>query len=346
MTIKGIKPRKILSSMGSDTVSVTLSFDNAPDVSVGVPAGLSAGKYEAVKVEVDEAINQINSVSGEIIGHDWDQKKLDELLVDKKLASNASLPISAAFFKSTLEKEASYENFPKLLTLLFEGGKHGNPNLSIQEFLLIEDSLEQAIGDFKKMRSYLWEQKMETTVGAEGGFSPAGVNDSQVLDIIKKVFPENRIALDVAGSFNEDSQELENILPGYNIFSIEDPYSDEEWEKWESFYEKYGMKKMVVGDDLTVTNPERIEKAASQKAINAVIIKPNQNGTITGTLKAAFVARMHNLKVIVSHRGEETNDDWIVDLALILKADYVKFGGINRGERIAKYNRLLKLGMK
>ena len=102
---------------------------------------------------------------------------------------------------------------------------------------------------------------------------------------------------------------------------------------------------MIVGDDLTVTNLERIDKAISLKAINAVVIKPNQNGTISGTIEAIEIARKGNLKIIVSHRGEETVDDWIVDFAIKTEADFVKFGGMDRGERIAKYNRLSELGM-
>ncbi len=97
---------------------------------------------------------------------------------------------------------------------------------------------------------------------------------------------------------------------------------------------------------MTATNHLRIQQAINTKSINAVIIKPNQNGTISGTIQAVAIARKNGLKIIVSHRGEETSDDWIVDFAVKEQADYVKFGGLDRGERIAKYNRLLDLGMR
>ena len=102
---------------------------------------------------------------------------------------------------------------------------------------------------------------------------------------------------------------------------------------------------MIIGDDLTVTNSKRLEKALNPKVINAIIIKPNQNGTITGTLNTVAKAQTNGLKIVVSHRGEETDDNWIVDFALEVRADFVKFGGMDRGERIAKYNRLRELGM-
>jgi enolase len=182
-------------------------------------------------------------------------------------------------------------------------------------------------------------------VGAEGAFSPDGFNNIKVLEYLKGHFPERKLALDAAGTFAGENPDWQSLTQNYNLCSVEDPCSDDDWEGWKAFYDTFSEKILVVGDDLTVTNPERLKKALDPKVINAIIIKPNQNGTISGTLKTISAAKENGLRIIISHRGEETNDDWIADLAVEAGADYVKFGGISRGERIAKYNRLRELGM-
>ncbi len=210
--------------------------------------------------------------------------------------------------------------------------------------MIIEDSVSQASEDFAKLKYYFKQNNIETTVGAEGGFSPSVFNNIEVIKTIQKVFPDKKIALDVADSFKEgDKLDYFELINNYNIASIEDPYDDDSWDKWVEFYSLYNDRIMVVGDDLTVTNVNRLQEAIGQKAINAVIIKPNQIGTISGALDAVRMAKENNIKVIVSHRGEETNDTWIADFAVFCQADYVKFGGLDRGERIAKYNRLIEI---
>lgn len=348
MLITKLTASKNLSSWGNETIKVDLQLDNHLDASVTVPAGISAGKYEAKIVDADTAIKQVNDFKIDLINIDWDQESLDKKLNSLGLGANTSIAISASFWKAVNIAGARcvYGNFPKLLLLLFEGAKHGNPNLTIQEFMIVEDSLQAAIRDFKKMREYLTAQGIEITVGAEGGFSPINFTNLLVLEIMKEVFPDRQFALDAAGSFRSGELDIEQIIKNYNLAYLEDPFSDEDWQKWQDFLIKYGNSFLIVGDDLTTTNPLRVERAIEQKAVNAVIIKPNQNGTITGTLEAVNKARAGGLKIVISHRGEETDDDWIVDFALCVGADYVKFGGMDRGERVAKYNRLLELGMK
>jgi len=347
MKIKDIQVLKNLSSQGNETIKTTIFLEDGRQESIVVPAGISAGKYEAKNVSCDEAIKQTETIKNDLLNIDWTQESLDTKLVSLNLGGNTSLAISAAFWKiNNVERNnAKPQKFPKLLMLLFEGGKHGNPNLTIQEFMIVEESLEKAISDFKKMKQYLVDQKIETTVGAEGGFSPLSFNNNSVLSTIKTIFPDVRIALDTAGSFRQETLGYKELIDNYNIFYLEDPFSDEDWEKWSDFYNQFSQKILIVGDDLTVTSPTRIQKALEKKVINAVIIKPNQNGTISGTFEAIKLARENELKIIVSHRGDDTDDDWIVDFAVHAQADYVKFGGVDRGERIAKYNRLLELGM-
>lgn len=349
MKIKKLEAGKVLASLGNETIKAKVTLENGEEAEVLVPAGISAGKYEAKIVTADEAVHQIESIREIIVGTNWTQESLDKRLNELGLGGNTSLAISASFWKaqSRIENPSKDLKFPDLMLLLFEGGKHGNPNITMQEFMIIEESLVEAIANFKMLRTYLEKNNLQSTVGAEGGFSPVGFDNETCLETITRIFPKKKIAIDAAASFEEGKViNYELLLSKYNIASIEDPFSDEDWEEWIAFQKKFRERIMVIGDDLTTTNPKRLKKAIERKAINAVIIKPNQNGTITGTLEAVKLARRANLKIIVSHRGEETVDDWIVDFAIKIKADFVKFGGIDRGERIAKYNRLSELGMK
>lgn len=344
MKIKHISAQKILSSLGGETVEATIEFEGGLKTSASVPAGISAGKYEIVKVPAETALKQIEAMDSICIGKNWTQETLDRELQKNGFGGNAILAVSAAFWRSSNQVNVKPNHFPKLMLLLFEGGKHGNPSLTIQEFMVIEDSITQAIADYKKIKKYLQEKNIETTVGAEGGFSPLSLNNFKALNVLKTVLPHKKIALDIADSF-KDGEEISfaEIIKQFSIESIEDPYTDEDWDKWISFTKKYGKNILVIGDDLTTTNPERIKRAVELDAINAVVIKPNQIGTMTQALEATKKAQEFGLKIVVSHRGEETNDTWLVDFAIKIKADYVKFGGINRGERIAKYNRLLEI---
>ncbi len=330
MRINNITAKKILGSLGNETVEATIN----DTFSASVPAGVSAGKYEVAKVSPDEAISQIGQIGQICTGKDWTQESLDTELSSHNFGGNATLAVSAAFYKT---QKITPTKFPKLLLLLFEGGLHGNPDITAQEFLLVEDTIAQAKEDYAKLKKYLSDHQIETLVGAEGGFSPQGFNNARIIDLVKDLFPDKPLGVDVAGSFNSESFDMSRL------FSVEDPYDDESWDKFASLNSQ--NKLLVIGDDLTTTNPERIKKALELKAIGGVVIKPNQIGTISAAKEAVKVARDGGLKIIVSHRGEDTDDTWIADFAVDVAADFVKFGGLERGERIAKLNRLLELGM-
>lgn len=338
-----------MASMGNETIEVSLLFSNGLETKAAVPAGISAGKYEVKKVPVKEAVQQVLSLRDEIAGKDWNQKDLDFFLESKKMGGNANLAVSAAFFKADNGQQVAVgeKKFPKLMMLCFEGGKHGSGQIQMQEFMLIEDHIEDAKRDYGKLKEYLISQREQTLVGAEGAFSPYGFNDSLALTALRKVFPQGKIAIDAAGCFQkEKSPDYDYFIKSFPVISIEDPFSDEDWAAWRGFYEKYGQQLMIVGDDLTVTNVDRIKQAIGEQVINAVVIKPDQIGTITQAMEAVQMCEKNNLKIVVSHRGEDTNDDWIADFAMVVGADFVKFGGLERGERVAKYNRLKELGMR
>ena len=133
------------------------------------------------------------------------------------------------------------------------------------------------------------------------------------------------------------------LVEQFHLIAIEDPFDEDEWNQWTGLCQKLGTESLIVADDLTATNKTRLEKVISQKAANSVIVKPNQIGTISETLEFIKVAKEANFKIIVSHRSGETNDNFIADFAVGVGADYVKFGAPARGERVAKYNRLLEI---
>ncbi len=343
MNVSKLKARKILNSNGNWTVECQMTSADKT-VTASVPTGISQGDDEKADLPVKQAIEAIEKdIWEEIKNKDLNQTSLDQILTKGGWGSNATLAVSAGFFK--LNPGAGGEKNPKLMMLIFEGESHGNPNFTIQEFMIITDRVEEGVDFYKKVGKILNNKKLLDTVGKEGGYSPAGLNsDEEVLDLMTKAGAE-KIALDVAGNVNPPRlEEMLNIVRRYLIKSIEDPFPEKERAKWHKFYDqarKIEPELLVVGDDLTVTDKDKIAEAAEDKLINGVIIKPNQQGTMTAAFQAVQTAKKLGLKTIASHRGESTNDDWIVDFALQAEVDFVKFGAPARGERIAKYNRLI-----
>jgi len=189
---------------------------------------------------------------------------------------------------------------------------------------------------------YLEENGQSINVGKEGAFCP-DLTDKQALDVLVKI-SKNPIALDVAFTHKETkSESLESLVEKYPIQTVEDPYGEEEWREWVEFTKKYSDRVTVIADDLSVTNVKRLARIVKEKSATGVIVKPNQIGTVSETLDFAREAKRNNMKIVVSHRGIETNDDFIADLAVGIQADYTKFGAVRRGERVAKYNRLLEI---
>ncbi|MCK9368572.1 phosphopyruvate hydratase [Candidatus Dojkabacteria bacterium] len=272
-------------------------------------------------------------------------------------------------------------SYPIPRILIMEGGTHGNWCTDFQEYMIVPNKekfpktaemLRGAAEVFHATKDVLLDMSYGANVGFEGAYCPKEIkSNEEAFDIILKGIEragykpdvDFKLAIDCAASefFNKERKRYElkreGIVPSsgawlekalrwfsqYPICSVEDPFDQADWETWGLFTAKVGDKYEIVGDDLLTTNVSRIKKAVSAKACNSVLIKVNQIGTLTETLEAIKLAKENNLKIVISHRGGETNDDFIADLAVGTGAGQCKFGGPDRGERLAKYLRLIEI---
>lgn len=258
---------------------------------------------------------------------------------------------------------------------IINGGSHADNNLDIQEFMIIpviksiKERIRVASEIFYALKSILKSQNLNTNVGLEGGFAPNLEYNNLALELImasitkagyipgKDVF----IGIDVAASYlynpktdkyKIDKNELTSdelikyyiaLVNKYPILSIEDPFMENDFESFAVLTKLIGEKVMIIGDDLFTTNQKRLEKGIGLNSGNAIIIKPNQIGTVTEMIKTIIYARRNNYKIIMSHRSGETEDTFIADFAIGLALPFIKAGSITRGERVAKYNRLIRI---
>jgi len=255
---------------------------------------------------------------------------------------------------------------------VINGGAHANNSIEVQEFMIIpqessfKKNMESGVTFFHFLKKILDNQKQLTTVGDEGGFAPMLTNIDSVLDLFQKTIAllpsfSYKIGMDVAATelydkktntYQWDQQTLTaeelihiyaDLIKRYPIILIEDGLAEYDESGWQKMTLELGSKISIVGDDIFTTSPMRIRKGILRKISNAVLIKPNQIGTVSQTLAAIDICKHKNLKFVISHRSGETNDTFISDLAVGTAADYIKAGAPSRGERIAKYNRLLAI---
>lgn len=262
---------------------------------------------------------------------------------------------------------------------IINGGAHADNDLDFQEFMIVPQSesfrenLRIGSEVFYQLKKILKEKYPEVSLGSgdEGGFAPMINLPEVALSFIMKAIDgadyggKVKIILDVAATqFYRERENGENgfyrfktgfyssahllnyyseLINDYPIIGIEDPFAEEDWESFKKINQRLGKKIMIIGDDLTVSNPELIKKGEEEKACNAVILKINQIGTVTEIIESARIAKENKWKIIVSHRSGETIDSFIADLAVGISADYIKSGAPTRGERLAKYNRLCKI---
>ncbi len=263
---------------------------------------------------------------------------------------------------------------------ILNGGKHSDNNISIQEFMIMpvgditfSERLRRGAEIYHTLKNVLKEKGYSVGVGDEGGFAPNLDNEEQALDVIMEAIKKAgyepgkdiMLALDIASTemydeakkinkngyyfwktkqFKEKEEMINYIVSlceKYPIYSIEDGLAEEDWEGWKVLTEKIGARVQLVGDDLFVTNPQRLRRGVENNIANAILIKPNQIGTLTETLDTIKLAKENGYKTIISHRSGETEDTTIADIAVGVNAGQIKTGAPCRTDRIAKYNRLL-----
>lgn len=264
---------------------------------------------------------------------------------------------------------------PRPMMNILNGGAHAGNNIDIQEFMIVptgapnfREGLRWCAEITHTLGQQLKARGLSTGVGDEGGFAPDLESDEAaieaVLEAVEKAGYGDKVqlALDAAGSEwaqengryrlpkrgkeldTEDMIEYwENLVQKYPILSIEDPLGEEDWQGWAEMTRRLGDKVQLVGDDLFVTNSERLRQGMDEGAGNAILIKPNQIGTLTETLDCIELAKRGGYKTIISHRSGETEDTFIADLAVAVNAGQIKTGAPCRTERVAKYNRLLRI---
>jgi len=265
-------------------------------------------------------------------------------------------------------------HLPTPIFNMINGGKHGAGNLDFQEYHCIPSSRKKfsealVMGSelYHLLKKNLIEKKAIHSVGDEGGFAPNLFSNTDAIELLVETIDSSKYKLNedvylgmdlAASSFYKGNKyiisDVKEPLSGqqlgdflidlvhkYSLLSVEDPFEQDSWDDWVNFTGSVGKQLMVVGDDLLVTNRIRLQEAIKKGACNAVLIKPNQIGTISETVSVIKLARQNEMSIVVSHRSGDTDEDFLADFAVGVGADFVKFGAPGRGERVAKYNRIL-----
>ena len=283
---------------------------------------------------------------------------------------------------SLLQKNSLYKNLGKTFSLpnplmnIINGGAHADNDLKIQEFMIRPDSarnfmdaIEKCFLVIQNLKILLKSKKMLTNVGDEGGFAPSINTNEEALELIVNAIEKSNltpgkdivICLDVAAnelinkegkysiqssnfnSVDEVVNYYKKIITLYPIKSIEDPFAEEDWNAWKKITSAIGKNTQIVGDDLFVTNSKRLKRGIDEKSANSILVKPNQIGTLSETLDVISIAKKANFNTIISHRSGDTEDTFIADLAVATESSQIKTGSLARSERVAKYNRLLRI---
>ena len=300
------------------------------------------------------------------------QLKIDKILIEldgteqkKKLGANAILGVSMACCKlAAIEKKIPLFKYlsknddyllPIPLLNIINGGVHAKNNLDIQEFMIRPEktnSFSEAIRRSFIVIQNLKKMLVNTNVGDEGGFAPNLKSNEEAIQIIIKSIEKSgfkpgddiSICLDVAANELKKPKTIEyysNLIKEYPIKSIEDPFSEDEWESWNKLTKSTNIQ--IVGDDLFATNKKRLQKGIDENSANAILVKLNQIGTVSETLEVINLAQKNGFKTIISHRSGDSEDTFIADLCVATKSSQIKSGSLARSERVSKYNRLLRI---
>ncbi len=342
---------------------VTSAVKNVIEKITPVVIGMSATDQRAIDqkmISLDGTKNKSGLGANAILG------------VSLATARAASVSANQSLFAYLGGSKA--KTLPVPMMNILNGGAHADTNVDIQEFMIapigadsFKESLRWGAEIYHSLKSVLKKKGLATSIGDEGGFAPNLDSNRAALDLILvaiegagfKVGSQIALAMDVAATefFNEGKYEFEgksltseqmityysDLVSNYPLVSIEDPLDEDDWSGWARLTAELGEKIQIVGDDLFVTNPERLAKGIESKTANALLVKVNQIGTLTETIDAVNMAHENNYKSMMSHRSGETEDTTIADLAVALNCGQIKTGAPARSERVAKYNQLLRI---
>ncbi|MDO8669215.1 MAG: phosphopyruvate hydratase [Candidatus Buchananbacteria bacterium] len=323
-------------------------------------------EIDKLMIKLDGTENKSNLGANAILGV--------SLAVARCGAFSTGKPLYVYLRKKFWPKEKQWK-FPVPMMNILNGGAHAGWSIDIQEFMVtpqqknIKEAVRCGAEIFQSLKSILKDMGYPTTVGDEGGYAPSLPGNDKALSIMSQAIKKAgygfgqdvKIAIDAASSefFKDGRYEMkadkknrtapemvkmyQNWLAKYPIESIEDGLSEDDWSGWKQLTKQLGQKVSLVGDDLFVTNVKKLKEGIAKKIGNAILIKLNQIGSVTETVEAIKLAQKNKYKIAVSHRSGETVDDFIADLAVACGAQYIKTGSLSRGERVAKYNRLMEI---
>jgi enolase len=411
--IDQIHAHEILDSRGNPTLTVSVLTNKGALGQASVPSGASTGAHEAHELRdgdksryrglgVRKAVNHVNRLlASKLRGMPIaDLQAIDARMIDldgtpnkSHLGANAILGVSMAcahagarakgwplyaYLRTVYGLALDTWRMPMPLMNIFNGGRHADTNLDIQEFIIVPIGIKTTAERvragsevFHALGDVLREAGKDTDVGNEGGYAPEVGKTEQALDYIMQAIRRAKyrpgkhigLGLDVAASefFDEKTKRyvmrtdrkklteagmialMADWVDRYPFVSIEDPLAEDAWEGWKECTRQLGKRVLLIGDDLFVTNPTRLAEGIRQGVANTILVKPNQIGTVTETMETIALARAHRYKVVLSHRSGETADTTIADMAVAVNADFLKAGAPSRSERLVKYNRLMEI---
>lgn len=408
-----VHAHEILDSRGNPTLHVSVMLKDGTRGHAAVPSGASTGVHEACELRdgdkkryrglgVRKAVRHVNDVLGPALRRRdvADQQDIDEsmCIIDgtenkRRMGANAILGVSLAvahagarrahmplyaYMREVFDINLKRFALPTPFLNVFNGGRHADTNLDMQEFIIIPHGfssfsrkLQAGSEIFHALGDVLHEDGLDTDVGNEGGYAPdVGKTESALEYLVQatrrakyKLGKEIGFGIDVAASefYQEKTKKYalttdrrtcsakqmmdlyKTWAKKYPLLSIEDGLAEDAWDDWAIMTKELGKKLLLIGDDLFVTNVERLRRGIDAGVANAILIKPNQIGTLTETMETIGLARENGYRIIISHRSGETTDTTIADLAVAVNAEFIKSGAPSRSERLCKYNRLLEI---
>ena len=381
MKIEKIIGREVLDSRGNPTVEVDVILESGARGRASVPSGASTGVNEALELRdgdksrymgkgVQKAVANVNGPIAEALKG---MSALDQIKIDKAAADYLDLPLYKYIGGAN-----SYV-LPVPMMNIINGGAHSDAPIAFQEFMIrpigaccFKEGIRMGTEVFHNLKKVLHERNLSTAVGDEGGFAPALDGTEDALNVIIKAIElagyvpgkDVTIGLDCASSefykdgiydytwkqadgpkytSEEQAKYLEKLVNEYPIDSIEDGMAENDWEGWKILTDLIGNRCQLVGDDLFVTNVKYLQKGIDMGCANSILVKVNQIGSLTETLRAVELAQRNGYTAVISHRSGETEDATIADIAVATNAGQIKTGSASRSDRMAKYNQLLRI---